>query len=172
MKRPFLLILIILMLQSCAHVLREDLMKQGTIDFDLSMIKKDPASNKGRLFILGGIVVKTSLTKDGSLIEAVYVPVNSWGNLKDRREADGRFLAIYRNEVLEPVVFHQKREITLAGEFIELRKGKIDDMEYYYPFFEIKEIYLWEKRRRYYDYPYYYRPHYYPHFYFWHGYDD
>ena len=59
------------------------------------------------------------------------------------------------------MVYKKGREVTLAGEFLELRKGRIDEMEYVYPVFEIKEIYLWEERQEYYIpyyYPYYYDP--------------
>ena len=33
--------------------------------------------------------------------------------------------------MLDPLVYRKGREITLAGDFVEVRKGKIDEMEYY-----------------------------------------
>jgi outer membrane lipoprotein len=62
------------------------------------------------------------------------------------------------------MVYKKGREVTLAGEFVEARKGKIDEMEYVYPVFEIREIYLWEERTGYYP-PNYYYPYYDPFFY-------
>jgi len=167
MKRSFPLVLIILMLFSCAPVLRKDLMQQGMINFELSDIRQDPADFKGRLFILGGIIVRTSLTKEGSLIEAIHVPVNSRGYLKNTDKFNGRFLAIYRGKILDPAVFREKREITLAGELIDIRRGMIDEIEYVYPYFDIREIYLWEETppEMYYRYPY--DPYYSPYPYFW-----
>jgi hypothetical protein len=50
-----------------------------------------------------------------------------------------------------------------AGEFLEIRKGKIDQMEYAYPVFKIKQIHLWE-REEYYSPGY---PYYYPYPYWW-----
>ena len=83
---------------------------------------------------------------------------------------EGRFLALSPKDVemLDPVVYQPGRRITLAGAFVDTRKGKIDEMEYVYPVFQIKQIYLWPKERQnyppsdYYDpwfypYPYYYR---------------
>ena len=170
MRRLYLtIVLLSFLLYSCAAVLSKDMLIQGTIGEDLSDLKNDPASNKGRLFIFGGIIVKTSATRDGSLIEAIFVPVNSRGYLKGHRESNGRFLALYKsNELLDPLIYKENREITLAGEFIEMRKGQIEEMEYSYPFFEIKEIYLWEeiKERDYYY--YYFPPPYYPPWYFRH----
>jgi len=57
----------------------------------------------------------------------------------------------------------------LAADFLELRKGKIDDMEYTYPVFVIRQVYLWDEYRYYNNYwpgyyPYYY-PNYYPYYY-------
>lgn len=151
------------MLSSCASVLRKDLMEEGIYDFNLSEVKQNPVSYEGRLFILGGIIVRTTVTKEGSLIEAIYAPVNSQGYLRGITATDGRFLAIFKGkELLDPLIFSEKREITLAGRFIELRKGTIDEREYSYPFFEIEQVHLWKETREsnYYDYRYY--PYYYP----------
>lgn len=152
MNKPYLIILTIMMLFSCAPVLRQDLMNRGTFDIRLSEIRENPDLYRGKLLIFGGIIVNTTVTKRGSLIEAIYVPVDSRGYLKGVRVSNGRFLAIYPrdNGLLDPLLFHQKREITLAGEFIETHTGKIDEMEYTYPFFEIKELYLWEEKEDYY----------------------
>jgi len=163
MKKLYLLILINIFLFSCAPVLTRDLMQRGIYTSRLSEVKQNPVVNKGKLFILGGIVVKTTVKKEGSLVEAIFVPVDSMGYLKGYRAANERFLAIYRSkEILDPLIYQEKREITLAGEFIEIRKGTIGEMEYDYPFFEIKEIYLWEeyKETGYYPPPYYPAPYY------------
>lgn len=127
-------------------------MNRGILDVRLSEIKNNAVFYRGKLFILGGIIVHTTVTKKGSLIEAIYVPVDSRGYFKGIRASNGRFLAIYpkENGLLDPMIFHKKREITFAGVFIETRKGKIDKMEYIYPLFEIKELYLWKERRDYY----------------------
>lgn len=164
------LVFLALVSASCAPVLSQDIMKRGIKDFSLSEVRDNEMLNRGKLFIGGGIIVKTEATQEGSLIEAIYVPVNSMGYLKNLSVTDGRFLALYRGkELLDPLIFRKKREITFAGEFTGTRKGKIDEAEYIYPFFEIKQIYLWEEqpRRDYYMYPYpppyYYPPWYYDH---------
>ena len=118
---------------------------------------------KGKLFILGGIIAETRFSEKGSQIEALSVPVDSLGYLQGSDHTQGRFLAVYPRSkgLLDPMVFKQGREITLAGEFVEVRKGKIDEMEYVYPVFEIREIYLWDEHRDYY-YSNYYYPYYDP----------
>ncbi|MDH5203514.1 MAG: Slp family lipoprotein [Nitrospirota bacterium] len=172
-----------MILFSCAPVLREEIMKIASRDVPISDMRKNPIFYSGKLFILGGLIVNTKLTERGSLIEAVYVPVDSRGYLKDVESLNGRFLAIFPKEkgILDPLIYRKGREITLAGAFIETRTGKIDEMEYTYPVFEIKELYLWEER--YYITPayplwYHYYPYwwydswwgFYPSFHYWHRY--
>jgi outer membrane lipoprotein len=160
MKRIILFLGALVLLAACSPVLNRELMKQGARDVPFSQLREAPDAYQGRLFILGGMIVGSRFTETGSQIEALYVPVDSSGYLKEGEHAHGRFLAFYPRSkgLLDPIVYKKGREITLAAEFLETRKGKIDDMEYVYPVFEIKEIYLWDEMRGYYNSPYYYYP--------------
>jgi outer membrane lipoprotein len=171
MKRYYFIILsalVALSAISCAPVIRRDLMDAAIRNIPLSEVKQHPESYVGKLFVLGGIIADTRVTAEGSLIEALYVTVDSQGYLKDVTP-DGRFQALFPKEsgLLDPMIFRKERAITLAGEFVGTRKGKIGEMEYVYPFFKIKEIHLWQERREYYMYSSYYYP--YPYMY-WGGY--
>jgi starvation-inducible outer membrane lipoprotein len=48
-----------------------------------------------------------------------------------------------------------------------VREGKIDEMEYVFPVFEIRQIHLWEEQRDYWPYAYPYSYYYYPGWYPW-----
>jgi outer membrane lipoprotein len=167
--KKFLIFVAVLIFSSCAPVLHQDYMKSGIFNANLSEIKQNPSLNQGQLFIFGGVIARTTATKEGSIIEGIYVPVNSRGYLKNLYGGNGRFLAIYRGrEFLDPLIFSEKREITLAAEFLGTRNGKIGELDYIFPFFEIKEVYLWEEIRQR-DYYYYYyppQPFYYPSYYY------
>jgi outer membrane lipoprotein len=162
-----MLLVVSLLLFSCAPVLRKDLMDSAVRDFSFSDLKQNPEIYKGRLFVLGGIIANTKATAEGSLIEALYVPVDSRGHLKELGTSHARFLALLPKEsgFLDPMIFRPDREITLAGEFIGTREGKIDEMEYRYLFFRIEEVYLWEEKT-YYS-PYYYDPYPWDYPYWW-----
>jgi outer membrane lipoprotein len=159
------IVILAVLLASCAPVLRKDYMEAGIRDIPLSKLKQDPEQFKGRLFILGGIIVNTKLTNKGSLIEAIHVKVDSRGYLEGG--TDGRFLALYPKEagMLDPQIYHKGRRVTLAAEFAGERTGKIDETKYVFPLFIIKDYHLWEERRYYYPGPSYYYP--YPYFYWW-----
>ena len=157
----FTVLILIILVSSCTPVLQKDLIKSGTFDIDPAGLRKDSSQYMGNLYILGGIIAKTTVTEEGSLIEALYVPVNSRGYLKDSAPSNWRFLALYRGEeFLDPLIFGEKREITIAGKFNGTRRGMIGEMEYVFPLFEIQEIHLWEeiREREHYFYPEYYPP--------------
>lgn len=176
MRKSIVIVLAIafsLFLPGCAPVLDRALMKEGARDIPLSLVRENPDAFKGRLFILGGIIVSTRLTEQGAVIEALAVPVDSYGYLNHGARYEGRFLALYPRPggVIDPMIFSKGREITLAGVFAEIRKGKIDEMDYAYPVFEVRQIHLWPERTvYYYGYPYpsyYYYPYYrYPYWYY------
>jgi outer membrane lipoprotein len=147
-------------------------MQQATLNFSLPDMVIHPANYRGKLFVLGGIIASTRLTEKGSLIEALCVPVDSNGYLLDLSAARGRFLALYPKGqgLLDPLIYTKGRKVTVAGEFLDVSPGKIDDMGYAFPFFEIKDIYLWQEIKdvRVVPYPYPWYPYpYWPYYYDW-----
>jgi outer membrane lipoprotein len=159
MKKICLIIIILLALSACSPVLNRELLNRGIREVPFSGLRETPDAYQGKLFILGGLIVESRFTEKGSQIEALAVPVDSLGYLQGVERSQGRFLAVNPRSqgLLDPLVYRKGREVTIAGTFIEARKGKIDEMDYVYPVFEIKEIYLWEERR-----DYYYEPAFYP----------
>ena len=160
MRDMLTMLSIAVLLTACTPVLSKELMREGSRDVSFERMREAPDEYKGKLFILGGLIVNSRLTEQGSQIEALYVPVDSSGNLNEGSQIEGRFLAIYPKSkgLLDPVVYERGRSITLAGEFVEVRKGKIDEMDYTYPVFEVREIHLWREPTYYYTAPYYYDP--------------
>jgi outer membrane lipoprotein len=159
MKKILFIVMSSLALASCAPVLSRDLMKEGAREFQMYHLLETPEVFKDKLFILGGLIVDTKLSEKGSEVEAVFAPVDSYGYLKDSARYEGRFIAVYPRSkgLLDPMIYKRGRQITLAGEFLEVRKGKIDEMEYVWPVFVIRQIYLWDEYRDYggmYYYPY------------------
>jgi outer membrane lipoprotein len=172
MKKSFLLLLLLsfsLVLYSCAPVLSRSFLREGDREVSFNALRQYPAEYKGRLYIFGGVIIQTRLTAEGSRIEAMHVPVDRYGYFVERGQSEGRFLAIMpkSESMLDPEVFRKGRRITVAAEFLEVRKDRIDEMEYSYPVFLIRQIYLWPRERAYYP-AYYYDPWFYPYpYYFW-----
>lgn len=154
--RLFSLFVLLSLLHSCSlPVLRKDFLENGIRNPLLSDFLQSPETLRNHLFVLGGTVVSTRFTEEGSLIEAIFVPVNSLGYPQTPSLLARRFLAVYPVEkgILDPIIYYQGKVITFAGIFLENRIGFIDDVSYTYPTFMIEEIYLWEQRG-YSSYPY------------------
>jgi len=167
MKRGLLIGMSALLFAGCTPVLDKQLLKEGAREFQLNHLVETPEVFKDKLFVLGGVIVETKLTEKGSQIEAIFVPVNSSDGLRDLDRYQGRFLAVFDKSrgILDPMIYKKGRQVTLAGTFVEVRKGKIDELEYPYPVFEVRQIHLWEE---YSYYPYGYgwgSPYYYPAYY-------
>ncbi|HMK55224.1 MAG TPA: Slp family lipoprotein [Dissulfurispiraceae bacterium] len=161
MKRYLLTLIIALgLIAACAPVFREDIMKNATLNPSLSELNAAPLLFEGKLYVLGGKIVSTRVTKEGSLIEAIYAPVDSRGYLKDYVRSV-RFMALYPKDrgILDPLIFRKNRDMSIAGVYKGTRIEKLDEMEYAYAYFEIVDFRLWEESR--------YYPAYYPYPYWW-----
>lgn len=128
-------------------------MDTGIRNISLSEVIRDPDLYKGKLFILGGVIVNTRSTPEGSLIEAFYVAVDSQGYLTG--EAGERYFALLPkgSGMLNPDTYRNGKKITIAAEFIRMREDTLDKAGHGDPLFEIKQIYLWEERENDFRYP-------------------
>jgi outer membrane lipoprotein len=165
-----MLIVLCLALSSCAPVLSRTYLQEGSREISFDALRESPGSYAGKLYILGGIIVRSKFTQAGPQIEAVHVPVDGQGYFQEQGRSEGRFLAFLPGDktALDPMVFRRGRRVTLAGVFTTTREGRIDEMEYTYPVFEIKQVYLWPKEEYYAAPPSYYDPWFYPWpYYYW-----
>ena len=156
-RRWHVLLLAALLICSCASpVLRKDILDQGTRNPNMAELTQAPIPHRGKLFIFGGIIASTKFTQQGSLIEGMYVPVDEKGALENIPATSHRFLALCPRSsgLLDPVIYRSGRHVTIAANFMDVRQGKLGEMEYAYPFFEIREIYLWPTKPRVYYYPF------------------
>lgn len=143
--KPAVIILFILgCLVSCTSVIRKDLMEQGTRNPSLDVLIRDPQMYRDQIFVLGGVIARTTLKAEGSEIEALYVPVDSWGYPQDTDFSSQRFLAVYPREqgILDPLIYQRNRTVTIAGSFTGIVTGRLDEMHYIFPVFRILQIYL------------------------------
>jgi len=170
--KKYLIVLSAFFLVSCAHIISKENVDLSVKDVPFSKIQETPESYMDRIFVLGGFIAKTVNTKQGSEIEIVQNPIDSFGSVIERDLSEGRFI-VTTTKHLDRLIYIKGRSITMAGKLIGNRKSMLDESEYNYPVFELKEIYLWkeEKLYPYYNYdPYYWYGPYYPFSpYYWYG---
>ncbi len=147
MKTLIIVLSSILALSACAPpVLKKEVITQAAVADPLKL-KASPEALKGRLFILGGLIVGVRNDQAGSQIEAIFISSDEKGYLKEG-EYGPRFLAKTK-DFIDPVIYKAGRRLSMAGEFSGTERGRIGDMEYEYPVFEIKDLYLWPEEKIY-----------------------
>ena len=144
MKR-FLLFFIIVSLLGCAHVVSKELRNKAYGEPPASVLFKDPDAFKGRTVILGGVIVSSTNTKEGTYIEVLQKPLDYRGKPEDTDASYGRFI-IFSEGYLETAVYSQGREITVAGEVIGKELRPLGEIQYPYPLLKSKELHLFEPR--------------------------
>ncbi len=162
---PALIILLLFIACSgCAHVISSDLRAQADVALTFSEVFKNPERYKGKIVVWGGEIIQTINQKDGTtIIEILQLQLDWEEEPKTDGPSGGRFL-IQLNTFIDPHIYSQGREITVAGEILGSQTRAIGELQYRYPLLQCKQMYLW--RTYYYRYPLdYYYP-YYP-FYPW-----
>ncbi|MDH4232219.1 MAG: Slp family lipoprotein [Nitrospirota bacterium] len=164
MKCLFILIPLSVALVSCAHVISREYVDVAEKNIPFKELQQNTDAYLHKMFIFGGIIAETKITGAGSEIEVVHTPLDRFGNITDRDFSEGRFI-IMTTKYLDPLIYRNSRDITFAGILNGTRKQLLGDIEYVYPVFDAKEIYLWKEEKYYlypYGYPYWYDPFYYP----------
>jgi len=163
------------MLLSCAHVISREHTAVAEKNVPFAELQKNTNAYMNKMFIFGGMISETKITGSGSEIEVVQTPIDRFGNIIDRDFSEGRFI-LMTAKYLDPLIYRDSRDITFAGILTGTRKKLIGDIEYAYPVFDVKELYLWKEEKYYlypYGYPYWYdplySPIYYPYHRFWYG---
>jgi len=123
-------------------------------------ILKAPGQYTGTTVIWGGVIVEISNRQDGTYLIVINADLDSGQRPGEKDLSKGRFIAFHK-EFLDPSVYKEGREITVAGKITGSEELPIGEMRYRYPVVTVEEIHLWEEPKAYYD-PYFYDP-----WYFW-----
>ena len=150
-KYPFLVIsaiLGVLIVTGCAHVISEELRGQVTPELTFKEVIRDPVKYKGEMVLWGGVIISSTNTKEGTLIEVLEKPLGIRGQPKDVDVSEGRFLILHP-EYLDCRIYGKGRKITVVGEISGQKTLALDEIDYTYPLISAKEMHLWKRERAY-----------------------
>jgi outer membrane lipoprotein len=121
-------------------------------------LKRDSDAQKGKVVVLGGLVLRAKNLKDGTQIEILQLPLNSFDEPDFPMEnSQGRFMVLDPDHP-DPAILKDRR-ITVVGEVIGKRVETIDEFEYTFPYISARLIHIFPDYRGYgYSYPYYSYP--------------
>jgi len=170
MKKLLILCILSAFIVSCAHVISREYRDTVSRDVPFGSLVRNSDNYLNEMFILGGIIVESRISDQGSEIEAVHTPVDRFGNIIDRDISEGRFLITSR-KYLDPSIYRKDRAVTVAGILKGSRIRELGGVEYSYPVIEARELYLWKEEMHYpyipyYTYPYWRDPFFYSPFYY------
>ncbi len=154
MKKLAFIVSAALFFHGCTYAISSDLAKRADKNLPFETLENDPEPHKGKLVILGGVIVQTTNAKRGTLIEVEQKPLDTWGKPQRTTKSGGRFIVSYPG-YLDPLVYAPGREVTVAAEVEGTRIKAPGGVDYNYPAVLSKELKLWPKER-----PPQYRPDY------------
>lgn len=144
MKRLFSLGMIIVFLSGCVHAISRSVMKEVDEEITFSELHKDSTAYKGKVVLLGGVIVETVNKQEGTLLEVYQTRLDREGKPIKTDISEGRFLAFY-NGFLDAAIYRKRREVTIAGTVEGERVQPLGEMKYRYPYLVIREIHLWKE---------------------------
>ena len=137
-------LLVALATTGCGHVISDTVRRQVDPTVSLSALRTNPEAFKGRMALLGGQIVQTHNTPEGSSLEVLHKPLDRVDRPTLTDYSEGRFMALC-DRYLDPAVYTRGRDVTIAGQVLGARAGQIGDMQYTYPLVGCVELYLWPK---------------------------
>lgn len=111
-----------------------------------SRLKQTPASYEGRLVTLSGIVLKAKRLAGSTEIEILQLPEGADGRpTEDRRQSEGRFLAMQTTTFLDPAILATGPMVTVNGTVAERVERPLDPGadNYSYPVIMIQQLTVW-----------------------------
>lgn len=145
MKKLAVVLGIALLIQGCAYAISSPLADRADRDLSFEQLLADPDLHKGKLLILGGVIVQTAPRQNGTLITVAQKPLDYWGRPIRTTRTGGRFL-LFHPAALDAFIYSPGREITAAAEAAGARLEALGDQEFADPVLVIKEVRLWEKQ--------------------------
>jgi outer membrane lipoprotein len=115
------------------------------VDRNLSFkeLQKNPDAYKGTWVLLGGTIVTSRNTKEGTMIELLQRPLGRSGRPLQTDATEGRLL-IVTEEFLDAAIYHGGRELSVIGEVSGQKMQPLGETEYRYPLVLAKSLHLWD----------------------------
>lgn len=145
MKKTLALLLVSALLAGCAHIVSKEMREEAVKDLDEERLFQSPREFTGSFVILGGEIINSVNTEEGAIIEVLHRPLDRRGRPEATDESLGRFL-VFKEGYLETAIYRQGRQLTVAGVVKGVRKGRLDEAPYYYPFIESRELHIIRRR--------------------------
>jgi outer membrane lipoprotein len=131
------------MTAGCAPPFPKETLDKVNRNVSFLELRKEPEKFKGTWVMLGGMIIASKYSKEGTLIEILQRPLETDGRPLQTDSTEGRFL-VQSDTFLDSAVYHEGRLITVVAEVIGRKELPLDDVMYPYPFLMMKDLHLWD----------------------------
>ncbi|VVM04713.1 Slp family lipoprotein [Methylacidimicrobium tartarophylax] len=137
---PWLALTILLV--GCGSPFSSEVKKEVRSQPSFGAIRSDPSAYQGCRILLGGIIIKTTTLKEGTLLEVLEERLDDSDRPISTDKVGGRFL-VRNSTFLDPSVYREGRDVTVVGRVMGVQAGRIGERPYTYPRISATQIYLW-----------------------------
>ena len=137
------LICLMVFATACASAIPKESLKQVDPEITFQGLIKDPERYKGKVILVGGQIVSTTMREGGSWVEVLQQPLDGKQRPQNTDVSYGRFLVRFEG-FLDPAIYAGGKKITVLGEVLGKKVHPLNGMEYTYPVLLPRQHYLWE----------------------------
>ncbi len=131
---------------ACAPPFPKEMLRDVDRGISFKELKEDPERFMGSIVLLGGVVIETRNSKEGTYVEILQRRLDSQARPVESDETEGRFI-VFTKEFLDAAIYHRGRRITVIGEVAGQRMQLLGEVQYRYPYIIAKAVHLWEPYR-------------------------
>jgi outer membrane lipoprotein len=128
---------------ACGSAIPKESLKQADPEITFQMLIKDPDRYKGRVVLVGGQIVSTTVRESESWVEILQQPLDWKQRPQNTDVSYGRFLVRFQG-FLDPAIYAAGKKITVLGEVLGKKIQPLNEMEYTYVVLLPREHYLWK----------------------------
>ena len=126
----------------CVHAMSEGVRQQADLNVSFDQLVADPQAYLDRVVIVGGTILETQNVDQETVLEVLQRPLDAYEKPLPVDRSAGRFMARC-DRYLDPALYTEGRDITIAGQILGSQTGKVDKSTYVYPLISCLEIRLW-----------------------------
>ena len=130
--KTFFLIVLIPFLAACAGVISKESLREADPEITFQRLIKGPERYKGKVILVGGQILTTSVREGETWIEVLQQPLDWQQKPRETDESYGRFLVLFE-KFLDPAIYAGGKKITILGEVQGKKLQPLKEMEYSYP---------------------------------------
>jgi outer membrane lipoprotein len=135
--------LLVLLISACAPVISQTTMNTVDKNISFAALQQNPDAFKGRVVVLGGQIIATTVKADETWIEVLEKPLDYQQKPSDTDKSSGRFLVRFQG-FLDPAIYASGRKLTVAGQVDGKVIRPLKEINYTYPLLSAREHYLWK----------------------------